>query len=135
MPSFLQPDPWLVAFVVIVKFWAAPTVAALAILRLVAGARSARIWAALAFVVSSIAVLAVYAPIADRLIPVLDILNSAYWRHAAQLQAAWGGKAVVVMASLFLWLSTYEGRWRWIDILHGIGALGFASFWVYTLAL
>lgn len=135
MPTFLQPDPWLLAFVGVVKFWAAPTVAALAFLRLIVGVRGARIWAALACVVSAIAILAIYAPVADRLIVGLDVMKSVYWRQAAQLQAIWGGKAVVVTASLLLWLSAYEGRWRWIDILHGIGALGFIGFWLYTHSL
>jgi len=122
-----EPSPVLLAFIFVQRFVFFEIMALLAVLRIVVGRGSARIPAFATLLVCGIAVFATFAP-------ALNLQTVAFYPHAARLLAMGGGTILplitsAVFATSFLFPAR---RWRWIDILHLLGATAFVGLWVAT---
>ena len=125
--SFFEPSPVLLAFIFVQRFVFFEVLGVLALLRLIVGAGLARLSALIVTVICGIAIAATFAP-------ALNMTSVPFYPEAARLLAMGGGTTLPVIASAIFatCMLIPARRWRWIDIVHGIGVLAYLGLWVAT---
>lgn len=125
--SFFEPSPVLVAFIFVQRFVFFEVLGLLALLRMIAGRGKARVPAAIALIISSVAIFASFAP-------ALNLQSLPLYADIARVQASGGGMILPLVASAIFALSLVlpQRRWRWIDVLHIVGVLAFLGLWLAT---
>lgn len=124
---FFEPSPLLLIFIFVQRFVFFESLAILALLRALVGRSWARLPALATLLICALAIQGAYAP-------ALGLHGDPLYADIARLRAAAGGMALPLVASsvFALSLALPQRRWRWIDVLHGIGLAGFLGFWAVT---
>ncbi len=128
MPSFLQPDPVLLAFIPIKQGLFLLALLPLALIRALVARSAARGAGLLALALALLGLAATY-------LPGLLGLTGGVAVAASGWQSLWGGLGMNFAASAALLASAVlPGRsWWGIDAVHLLLLAGFVGLWVYTL--
>jgi hypothetical protein len=127
MIALPDPDPAVLAFLVLRRFVFLALLAPLALVRALAGGPVAR-WPAL------VACALAFGGLATAFAPAFGATDSAAYRHAARLMAGGGGMAALLVPSLLLAISAFmpDARWKWIDGLHAALLFSLLGLWWWT---
>lgn len=125
--SFFEPSPVLLAFIFVQRFVFFEVLGLMALLRLIVGRGIARIPALFTMLICAVAIFATFAP-------ALNLQSMPLYADVARVMASGGGVVLPLVASAVFALSLLlpQRRWRWIDLVHGVGMLAFLGLWVAT---
>jgi hypothetical protein len=125
--SFFEPSPVLMAFIFAQRFVFFEVLAVLALLRLIVGQGLARVPAVVTCGICAAAIFATFAP-------ALNLQTLPVYAPLARLQSMGGGLLLPLAASAVFATSLVmpQRRWRWIDLVHGVGVFAFLGLWVAT---
>lgn len=129
MPSFLQPDPVILAFIAVKQGIFLLLLSPLALTRSLVARGPSR-------TAAFVALLLIAAGIAARYLPeVLGVYEGGLYRLAGSWRSFWGGMGMNIAPSLMLLLSGFLAgvRWRGLDIVHFGLIVGMADLWAYSI--
>ncbi|SLN19551.1 hypothetical protein [Roseisalinus antarcticus] len=127
--SFLEPDPYILAFIAVKQGIFLLALLPLALVRALAARRSAR-WAALAALA-----LCAFGLAARYLPEVLGIYEGLFVRISGIWRGLWGGLAMNFAASAALLASALlpGRRWWGLDLAHVVLLAGLLGLWGYSI--
>ena len=129
MPSFLQPDPLMLAFLALKQGVYLEVLALFALLRAALARGPARVAAAVACLLCVLFVAARLLP------PILGWSGGAFVLLGGWVRASLGGMtAPLICSGLMVAAAVLPGRrYRGLDLMHGLGFAGLLGLWAYTL--
>lgn len=128
MPSFLEPDPILLAFFAIKQGIYLEGLILFAALRTLLAQDTARRCAAIALFLSAIFVASKWVP------PVIGLSQGPVFLLGGWVRTSLGGmSAPLICSGLLIAAAFVRGRRYWgLDLLHGLAFAGLIGLWIYT---